>query len=92
MEGVKTRWRATGQVIGSTRFGNYVAARRRVQSGWTWLAPAWQHTGANTEATLLMLGHTFETSGSSRLPHSTSGHARNAPAWKQPKRESSDSK
>jgi RimJ/RimL family protein N-acetyltransferase len=67
-----TVWRATGQVIGSTRFGNYVAAHRRVEIGWTWLAPAWQRTPANTETKLLMLGHAFETGGLRRVEFKTS--------------------
>lgn len=67
-----TVWRATGQVIGSTRFGNYVAAHKRAEIGWTWLAPAWQRTAANTEAKLLMLGHAFETAGLRRVEFKTS--------------------
>lgn len=55
-----TVWQATGQVIGSTRFGNIALEHRRVEIGWTWLAPAWQRTAANTEAKLLMLRHAFD--------------------------------
>ena len=33
-----TVWRATGQVIGSTRFGSASPVNRRVEIGWTWLA------------------------------------------------------
>ena len=52
--------RATGDVIGSTRFGNGSPAHRRVEIGWTWLGRTWQRTGANTEAKYLMLRHAFE--------------------------------
>ena len=31
----------TGVVAGSTRFGNIDLANRRMEIGWTWLAPAW---------------------------------------------------
>jgi RimJ/RimL family protein N-acetyltransferase len=55
-----TVWRATGQVIGSTRFGSLAPEHRRAEIGWTWLGPAWQRTGANTEAKYLMLRHAFE--------------------------------
>lgn len=55
-----TVWRATGQVIGSTRFGSASAQHRRVEIGWTWLGPRWQRTGVNTEAKYLMLRHAFE--------------------------------
>jgi RimJ/RimL family protein N-acetyltransferase len=67
--------RATGRVVGTTRFGNVEfwdwpagSADQRgadvpdvVEIGWTWLAPAAQRTGINTEAKLLMLTHAFET-------------------------------
>jgi len=52
---------ATGRPIGSTRFLAIVPEHRRAEIGWTWLAPAWQRTGANREAKLLMLRHAFET-------------------------------
>ena len=51
--------RATGEIIGSTRFGNAAPEHRRVEIGWTWLGRAWQRTGANTEAKYLMLRHAF---------------------------------
>ncbi|HEX2207316.1 MAG TPA: GNAT family protein [Longimicrobium sp.] len=57
----------TGRVIGSTRFGNADATHRRVEIGWTWLAPAWQRTTANTEAKYLMLRHAFEVLGCVRV-------------------------
>jgi len=66
--------RATGRVVGSTRFGNIerwewpadhplrrLAERPdAVEIGWTWLDPAAQRTGINVEAKLLMLTHAFE--------------------------------
>ena len=52
--------RCSGRVVGSTRFGNYDPANRRVEIGWTWLAKPWQRTAINTEAKRLMLGHAFE--------------------------------
>jgi RimJ/RimL family protein N-acetyltransferase len=55
-----TIWRATGQVIGSTRFANAALEHRRVEIGWTWLARPWQRSGANAEAKYLMLRHAFE--------------------------------
>ena len=67
--------RATGNVVGSTRFGNiefwnwpagnpHQRGERLpdvVEIGWTWLSPEAQRTGINTEAKLLMLTHAFET-------------------------------
>ena len=52
--------RASGTPIGSTRLGNYDADNRRVEIGWTWIAPEFQRTAVNTEAKLLMLRHAFE--------------------------------
>lgn len=53
--------RATGKVVGSTRFGNIDTTNRRVEIGWTWVAKDWQRTAINTEAKYLMLRHAFET-------------------------------
>lgn len=53
--------RETGTAIGSTRFGAIAPEHRRVEIGWTWLAPAHQRTAANTEAKYLMLTHAFES-------------------------------
>jgi len=52
--------RASGKVIGSTRFMNIDRANSRVEIGSTWIAPAWQRTAVNTEAKYLMLRHAFE--------------------------------
>ena len=57
----------SGQAIGSTRFGNYSAADRRVEIGWTWVGRPWQRTAVNTEAKLLLLTHAFETLGLRRV-------------------------
>jgi RimJ/RimL family protein N-acetyltransferase len=66
--------KATGRVVGSTRFGNiefwaWPAGNPHqrgadvpdvVEIGWTWLAADVQRTPINTEAKLLMLTHAFE--------------------------------
>jgi N-acetyltransferase len=59
--------RASGRVIGSTRFMNIDAANRRVEIGATWIAKPWQRTAINTEAKYLMLRHAFETLGCIRV-------------------------
>jgi RimJ/RimL family protein N-acetyltransferase len=59
--------RASGRVVGGTRFLNIDAANRRVEIGWTWIAPPWQRTALNTEAKLLMLRHAFEVMGCIRV-------------------------
>ncbi|MBZ5525382.1 MAG: GNAT family N-acetyltransferase [Acidobacteriia bacterium] len=58
---------ASGQVIGSTRYGNIQPAHHRLEIGWTWITPAWQRTAVNTEAKLLLLTHAFETLGAMRV-------------------------
>jgi N-acetyltransferase len=63
--------RASGRPIGSSRFMNIVLEHRRLEIGWTWVAPAWQRTGANREAKLLMLGHAFDTLGCRRVEFKT---------------------
>lgn len=52
--------RESGTLVGSTRFGNYDAANRKVEIGWTWVARPWQRTAVNTEVKYLMLRHAFE--------------------------------
>jgi RimJ/RimL family protein N-acetyltransferase len=63
--------RSTGRAIGSTRYMNIVLEHRRLEIGWTWLAPAWQRTGANREAKLLQLGHAFDVLGCRRVEFKT---------------------
>lgn len=59
------------RVIGSTRFANYDPDSRRVEIGWTWIAPALHRSGANVEAKLLMLTHAFEQLGCNRVEFKT---------------------
>jgi RimJ/RimL family protein N-acetyltransferase len=62
---------ATGRPIGSSRYMNIALEHRRLEIGWTWLAPAWQRTGANREAKLLMLRHAFDVLGCRRVEFKT---------------------
>ncbi|MBA4328910.1 MAG: GNAT family N-acetyltransferase [Polaromonas sp.] len=50
-----------GEVIGSTRYMDIALPHRRLEIGATWLSPACQRSGANTEAKLLLLTHAFES-------------------------------
>ncbi|HWH09796.1 MAG TPA: GNAT family N-acetyltransferase [Solirubrobacteraceae bacterium] len=63
--------RATGRVIGSTRFMALRPEHRGLEIGWTWLDPAWWRTGANVEAKLLMLEHAFAVAGCIRVEFKT---------------------
>jgi len=59
--------RASGRVVGSTRFAAIEPVHRRVEIGWTWVAAPWQRTVVNTEAKRLMLAHAFDTWGCVRV-------------------------
>lgn len=59
--------RATGNVIGSTRYANIERVHRRVEIGWTWVARPWQRTAVNTECKYMLLKHAFETLGCIRV-------------------------
>lgn len=63
--------RASGLVVGSTRFMAIEPRHRRLEIGYTWLAPAWQRTAINTEAKLLMLAHAFGVLGALRVEFKT---------------------
>jgi len=62
-----TRAVRTGEIVGSTSYLNADEENRRVEIGFTWLTPAWQRSGVNTEAKLLMLRHAFGTLGCERV-------------------------
>ena len=59
--------KSSGRAIGCARYGNIDRTHHRVEIGWTWVAPAWQRTAANTEAKYLLLKHAFETLGCIRV-------------------------
>jgi N-acetyltransferase len=61
----------TGRPIGSTRFLSIVPEHRRLEIGWTWVAPAWQRRGANQEAKYLQLRHAFEELSANRVEFKT---------------------
>jgi RimJ/RimL family protein N-acetyltransferase len=52
--------RASGKVVGSTRYMNIEAPHRRLEIGTTWIGKSFQRTAINTEAKYLMLKHAFE--------------------------------
>jgi RimJ/RimL family protein N-acetyltransferase len=63
--------RGSGRAVGSTRYLNIEPAHRRLEVGWTWLAPAWQGTAINSEAKLLLLEHAFERLAALRVEFKT---------------------
>jgi RimJ/RimL family protein N-acetyltransferase len=62
---------SSGRPIGSTRFMSIVPEHRRLEIGWTWVAPPWQRRGANKEAKYLQLRHAFEELGANRVEFKT---------------------
>lgn len=63
--------RATGQPIGSTRFGNISLVDRRFEIGWTWVGRPWWRSGVNREAKLLMLRYAFDELRANRVEFKT---------------------
>ncbi len=59
--------KASGRIVGSTRFANLDVFNRSLEIGYTWIAPPWQRTPVNTEAKYLMLRHAFESLGCIRV-------------------------
>ncbi len=57
------RDRASGKVIGSTRFHDIVPAVERLEIGYTWYGKSWQRSHVNTTCKLLLLTHAFEDLG-----------------------------
>ena len=57
------RDRASGKIIGTTRYHDIVASIDRVEIGWTWYARSWQRTHVNTACKLLLFQHAFEQIG-----------------------------
>jgi RimJ/RimL family protein N-acetyltransferase len=54
---------ATGDIVGSTRYHDIVAAIDRVEIGWTWYAKRSQRSHVNSACKLLLMTHAFETLG-----------------------------
>ncbi|WP_256737147.1 GNAT family N-acetyltransferase [Pseudomonas gingeri] len=52
--------KASGEVIGSTRFWKIDRTYRKLEIGSTWISAGWQKSFVNTETKYLMLRHAFE--------------------------------
>ena len=53
----------SGEIVGSTRYHDIVAAIDRVEIGYTWYAKRAQRSAINTGCKLLLFGHAFEQLG-----------------------------
>lgn len=54
---------ASGNIVGSTRYHDIVAAIDRVEIGYTWYAQNYQRSNVNTTCKLLLMAHAFDTLG-----------------------------
>ncbi|GAB3537310.1 GNAT family protein [Pontibacter brevis] len=52
--------KATGQLAGSTSYGNISEPDSRLEIGWTWLSKAYWGSGMNRHCKFLLLRHAFE--------------------------------
>jgi RimJ/RimL family protein N-acetyltransferase len=50
----------SGDVVGTTRFGNMAPEHKRLEIGWTFVTPRLQRSPVNTEAKYLMFRQAFE--------------------------------
>lgn len=62
---------SSDRIVGSTRYANIDKENRRLEIGWTWIAPRRQRTVINTEAKFLMLRLAFEVLGCNRVEFKT---------------------
>jgi RimJ/RimL family protein N-acetyltransferase len=58
---------ATGAAIGSTRYFDIEPAHRKLEIGWTFIAPRYWRTHVNTACKLLLMGYVFEEWGAVRV-------------------------
>jgi RimJ/RimL family protein N-acetyltransferase len=63
--------KATGEVIGSTRFWKVDRLNRKLEIGSSWISARWQKTFVNTEAKYLMLRHAFDVLDCVRVQFTT---------------------
>ncbi len=63
--------RASDRVVGTTRYCAIEPEHRRVEIGYTFVAPQYQRTVVNTEAKYLMLRHAFDVLGMNRVEFKT---------------------
>lgn len=63
--------KATGNIIGTTRFHSIFPEHRKLEIGWTWYDPAYWGAGFNTECKFLMLSYCFEKLNAVRVQFQT---------------------
>lgn len=66
--------KATGNIIGSTRYCNATPEHKHLEIGYTWYAKSYQRTCINTECKYLLLSHAFEKLGAIAVEFRTHWH------------------
>lgn len=66
--------KASGEVIGTTRFCNADTANKRLEVGYTWYASRVQRSAINSQCKLALLGHAFEQLGAIAVELRTHWH------------------
>jgi RimJ/RimL family protein N-acetyltransferase len=61
----------TNKIIGSTRFLDIQSEHKKLEIGWTWLAPEYWSSEINPECKLLLLTHCFENLNAVRVQFKT---------------------
>jgi RimJ/RimL family protein N-acetyltransferase len=62
---------ASGEVVGSTAYGNLAPLERRLEIGWSWLSAGARRTGINRAAKLTLLDHAFDVLECERVEFKT---------------------
>lgn len=63
--------RASGRIVGSTRFWKIDRVNRKMEIGHTWLSQSVQRSGVNTEAKYLLLSYAFDVLQAVRVQFTT---------------------
>ncbi|CAN5679888.1 GNAT family protein [soil metagenome] len=61
----------SGKITGSSSFGNFSFRDKRVEIGWTWVAPQFQKTGVNRTNKFLLMQYAFEVLDMERVEFKT---------------------
>ncbi|WP_225730789.1 MULTISPECIES: GNAT family N-acetyltransferase [unclassified Nocardia] len=63
--------RASGEIVGSSAYGNLAESERRVEIGWSWLGARARRTGINRAAKFALLEHAFDELDCERVEFKT---------------------
>ncbi|WP_346827483.1 GNAT family N-acetyltransferase [Serratia inhibens] len=61
----------SGEIVGSTAFGNISESERRIEIGWSWLSVGARRSGINRAAKFALIEYAFEQLGCERVEFKT---------------------